>query len=462
MASLLVAPKPFYEIQGDMAASEQQQQAVEINKIKIEQARQQMADDASVKALQQQAYNMNQGQDQQQPQAQQPDITQQAKQPTQQQLPQQQPVPTPQGAKSPNGQVMPSFMGGPQQEAAGKQPASPPGVNTPDGYKQEPGQDQQQGDIKDAPIIEQLKHSQKGLDSIDQAIKINDQAIQLAYKSNNPGAAQRLLAQNQELKTSKTDAAIKQMTLAQKSMEMFGQIANGYKGAYNQWLKDNPNASVQEKQDMSDKLWAQTITEAQAKGVPADGLFNFHTPDQRNQYATGIIDSAEKVSDQVRLTIADLNNKTKIQLQNQKDELTKRRIANTEKWTNAKIHNLDAKTQAMAGQEVLKDLRNQLTNATQLAKNGDEGALKEIPLIQAEMSKVEGELKDLDKNNKIDAPKEDTEGSPTIDTPSTEEKKPAEKTKAPVKVTSPTDPNYIKLKPGDHYIGPDGKERIKK
>ena len=454
MASLLVAPKPFYEIQGDMAASEQQQQAVEINQLKIQQARQQMADDASVKALQQQAYNMTQGQDQQQPQAQQPDITQQAKQPTQQQLPQQQPVPTPQGAKSPNGQVMPSFMGGPQQEAAGKQPASPPGVNTPDGYKQEPGQDQQQGDIKDAPIIEQLKHSQKGLDSIDQAIKINDQAIQLAYKSNNPGAAQRLLAQNQELKTSKTDAAIKQMTLAQKSMEMFGQIANGYKGAYNQWLKDNPNASVQEKQDMSDKLWAQTITEAQAKGVPADGLFNFHTPDQRNQYATGIIDSAEKVSDQVRLTIADLNNKTKIQLQNQKDELTKRRIANTEKWTNAKIHNLDAKTQAMAGEEVLKDLRNELASATQLAKNGNESALKEIPLIQAEMSKVEAELKVTDTKNKIDAP--------TIDTPEATDKKPTEKTKAPVKVTSPTDPNYIKLKPGDHYIGPDGKERIKK
>ena len=456
MASLLVAPKPFYDIQSEMAQSEQQQQAVEINQLKIEQARQQMADEASVKALQQQAYNNMQGQDQQQ-QGQQPDITQVAAQPNQPKLTAQPPVQPQQGVKSPTGQPMPSFMGGPQQEAAGKQPATPPGVNTPQGYTQEPEPDQSKG--QEPHIMQQLKGSQKNLDSIDQAIKINDQAIQLAYKSNNPGAAQRLLAQNQELKVSKTDAAIKQMTLAQKSMEMFGQLANGYKGSYNQWLKDNPNATPEEKQAASDRYWSETLTSAQTKCIPAEGLFNFHTPDQRNQYATGIIDSAEKVSDQVRLTIADLNNKTKIQLQDQKDAISKRKIANQEKWTNSKIHNLDAKTQAMAGQEVLKDLRNQLTNATQLAKNGDEAALKEIPIIQAEMSKVEGELKDIYTKNKIEAPKEE---APTIETPTAEEKKPSEKPKAPVKVTSPTDPNYIKLKPGDLYIDPQGVTRRKK
>ena len=35
MATMLQAQKPFYEIQSEMAASEQQQQAVEINKINI-------------------------------------------------------------------------------------------------------------------------------------------------------------------------------------------------------------------------------------------------------------------------------------------------------------------------------------------------------------------------------------------------------------------------------------------
>ena len=74
------------------------------------------------------------------------------------------------------------------------------------------------------------------------------------------------------------------------------------------------------------------------------------------------------------------------------------------------------------------------------------------------MSKVESELKDIYTKNKIETPKEE---APTIDTPLAEDTKPAEKPKAPVKVTSPTDPNYIKLKKGDHFIGPDGKERIK-
>ena len=448
MATLLVAPKPFYDIQGEMAESQIKQQDVEMNQLKIQQARQQMADDSSVKALQQQAYNMSQGQPQdQQPQI---DITQQAKQPVQQQLPQ--------GAISPTGQTMPSFMGGPQQEAAGKKPATPPGVNTPQGYTQEPEPDQSKG--QEPHIMQQLKNSQKDLDSVDQQIKINDQAIQLAYKSNNPGAAQRLIEQNKQLKADKTDTAIKQMSLAQKSMEMFGQLANGYKGSYNQWLKDNPNATPEEKQSASDKFWAQTITEAQAKGIPAEGLFNFHTPDQRNQYATGVIDAGEKVSDQVRLTIADLKAKTQLQLQDQKDELTKRKIANQEKWTNWKMSNGDAHTGMIIGQERLKDLRNELTNATQRAKNGDEAALKEIPIIEGEMNKVESELSKLVKDKKIEAPTAKAETSTIEDTSA--DTKPAEKSKPPVRVTSPTDPNYIKLKPGDLYIDPQGVTRRKK
>jgi hypothetical protein len=392
MATLLVAPKPFYEIQGEMADSQIKQQDVEINQLKIQQARQQMADDASVKALQQQAYNTSQGQPQDQQQAQQPDITQQAKQPVQQQLPQQQ---LPQGVTSPTGQTMPSFMGGPQQEAAGKQPATPPGVNTPQGFTQEPEPDQSKG--QEPHIMQQLKNSQKELDSVDQQIKINDQAIQLAYKSNNPGAAQRLLEQNKQLKADKTDAAVKQMTLAQKSMEIFGQLANGYKGSYNQWLKDNPNATPQEKQKASDKFWAETITSAQTKGIPAEGLFNFHTPDQRNQYATGIIDAGEKVSDQVKLTIADLKAKNQLQIANDRLQRDLSKDAVDRQFKAWKQNDGNVKTGAAIIENQRKILESEIKAEKQAALFGDEKAQAKVEAAESKLKLLEREEEDLGK-----------------------------------------------------------------
>ena len=395
MATLLVAPKPFYEIQGDMAASEQQQQQVEMNQMKIEQAKQQMADEQARRADMQKAYQMSQQDQQQGPgQAPQTDITQLATQKTQPTIDSTQAQDT--QVKAPDGTPMPSFMTGAKTEADSKTPAED---NTPIGYKQQAQPDTSKTGQDN--VLQNLKDTKKNIDTQDQAIAINNKAIQLAYQRGDAAYAKTLLEENNDLKLKRADAELKHLQSADKSMEVMGKIGNFYKGAYDQFLTDNPNATPEQKQQISDKLWTETITRSQMVGIPADNLIKAVTPDQRNQIASGLVEGSEKGSDITRVKIAELKDATTRELGKQKLDLQQQRTQAYVNFTNAKTQGLDAKQQAAAGELALKYAGKERDKLYELAKTGDENAIKAIPVLDAQIAKLEKEVGDIYKTNKL-------------------------------------------------------------
>ena len=383
MATMLQAQKPFYEIQSEMAASEQQQQAVEINKINIEAAKQKIADQQAAKQDMIKAYQMTQQQQQPQQtpgQEAQPSITELAKTQTQPTLEGTQPT----QVKGPDGTPMPSCMGGPTQEEAAKTSA------TPEGQKQQPKPDATKDEPK--PILEQMKMAKKSLDTQDEAIAINNNAIKLAYQRGDAATAKDLLEMNNELKLKRADAELKSLNVTQKGLEIGGQVASGYSTAYNQFLKDNPNATPEEKQAKSDQLWAQFITSGQIHGATGEDLYKYVTPDQRNQYSEGLKEASEKASDRVKLKINEVNNATKLQIANQRDDIANKKFNLDNKYKSWQMNSGDVKNGISILEEKRKILDTELKTERQAALLGDEKAQAKINAAEAELEQVKQEI----------------------------------------------------------------------
>jgi len=427
MATLLVAPKPFYEIQGEMAESQIKQQDVEMNQMKIEQAKRDIALEQQRSLDMQKAYQMSQANQQQQIQApgEQPqqDVTQLAKQPQVQ----------PQQVKAPDGTPMPSFMKGATAEEAAKAPAED---TTPKGYTQQVQPDTSKGEQSN--VMQDLQNTKKDVDTVDQAIRINDQAIQLAYQRGDAKGAEALIAKNQDLKTGKAEAQLKHFNAVEKSMDLMGRIGNFYKSSYNQFLKDNPNATPQEKQATSDRLWAETLANAQYAGIPADKLMKAVTPDQRNQIAAGLVEGGLKGSDLTREKIADLNREARKNADDQKFEIMRKKQVASEKVQNARANKLGYEVESAAIKEQISILKSELRNATLRATKYDENAEKEIPILEKELAEAEKSLTNLGKQYPKDAAKSPAAKSeaPTIDEVPAEEKKPDTKESLPAAAIS--------------------------
>jgi hypothetical protein len=395
MATMLVAPKPFYEIQGDMAQSEQQQQAVEMNKIKIEQAKQDMATEQARKLDMQRAYQMSQGQQpdtQTQTQAQ-PDITQLARQQNKPTIDSQKAV-QPTEVKAPDGTPMPSFMGGAGKEAEAKAPAVD--SNSPEGYKQQP-ETKTDPATGEPTIIQKMTETRKAASGIDQAISINNNAIKLAYQRGDAAYAKYLLDENNDLKIKQADAQIKALTASQKGLEVMGQLGNTYKGGYNQFLKDNPNATPEQKQAMSDSLWAEVILKAQNAGGTGQDLYKYVTPDQRNQYAEGLINGSEKGSDMARIKIAEANNAAKIQIADQRNNISQQKIALDTQYKTWQMNNGDIKTGASIIEGKRKILETEIKAERQAAMFGDEKAQDKINAAEAQLELLKRDEAELGK-----------------------------------------------------------------
>ena len=382
MATMLQAQKPFYEIQSEMAESEQQQQSVEINKINIEAAKQKIADQQAAKQDMIKAYQMTQQQQPQQTPGQeaQPSITELAKTQTQPTLEGTQPT----QVKGPDGTPMPSFMRGPTQEEAAKTSA------TPEGQKQQPKPDATKDEPK--PILEQMKMAKKSLDTQDEAIAINNNAIKLAYQRGDAATAKDLLEMNNELKLKRADAELKSLNVTQKGLEIGGQVASGYSTAYNQFLKDNPNATPEEKQAKSDQLWAQFITSGQIHGATGEDLYKYVTPDQRNQYSEGLKEASEKASDRVKLKINEVNNATKLQIANQRDDIANKKFNLDNKYKSWQMNSGDVKNGISILEEKRKILDTELKTERQAALLGDEKAQAKINAAEAELKQVKQEI----------------------------------------------------------------------
>jgi len=399
MATLLVAPKPFYEIQGEMAQSEQQQQAVEINKMNIEAAKQRTALEAQRKQDLINIYNQTKGSGAPVPAANVQQLAQQTQPQTQTQA---DTAPTdttaaPTQAKGPDGSPMPSFMKGVTEEAAGKVEAQP----TTQGQTQQP---EPTKGVEEPHIVQQMTDTKKEVDGVDQAIRINTMAADKAYARGDAAYAKELMDENMRLKNNQLINQNQHLAVMQKGMEIMGQVGNGYKGSYNEWLKNNMNATPQEKQAMSDSLWAQLVTKAQMNGLPGTDLMKYQTPDQRNQYATGLIESSEKASDRIRLQLGELNANTKLQIANQRLDFDKQKEANKETMKAWQRNNGDAQTGIKLYNARISILGKELEMEKQAATLGDEKALDKKAAIEAEMDKLKSELTDVYKKNKITPP----------------------------------------------------------
>lgn len=397
MATLLVAPKPFYEIQSEMAQSEQQQQAVEINKMNIEAAKQRTALEAQRKQDLINIYNQTKGSGAPVPAANVQQLAQQTQPQTQADTAPTDTTAAPTQAKGPDGSPIPSFMKGVTEEAAGKVEAQP----TTQGQTQQP---EPTKGVEEPHIVQQMTDTKKEVDGVEQAIRINTMAADKAYARGDAAYAKELMDENMRLKNNQLINQNQHLAVMQKGMEIMGQVGNGYKGSYNEWLKNNMNATPQEKQAMSDSLWAQLVTKAQMNGLPGTDLMKYQTPDQRNQYATGLIESSEKASDRIRLQLGELNANTKLQIANQRLDFDKQKEANKETMNAWKRNNGDAQTGIKLYNARISILGKELEMEKQAATLGDEKALDKKASIEAEMDRLKSELTDVYKKNKIAQP----------------------------------------------------------
>lgn len=283
-------------------------------------------------------------------------------------------IPVPKTAA--DGTPMPSFMGGAKAEAEGKKVATPEAApaateteakpDTVAGY-QEPAknvqavpaittQTQTQQEAPKTTIVDDLKSSSKQVRTDEQEMAFAYKFAEELRKRGNLLGWQEAIKNANDMKASVLDNQNKYLTVQDKFLDLTSGIAYGYTQA----VKDNPNDQV-----TSDQSWANMLMMLQSKGIPVDRLLQITDPAKRMQVANQYMTSALGGKEQIRLTIADNQNKIREEANRIKEAHYKNQDSiklQEQAFNQAKFNANNAQALIKASQSNINNLRNNITN----------------------------------------------------------------------------------------------------
>lgn len=367
-----------------------------------------------------------------------------------------------------DGTPMPSFMTGTATEATAKQ-------GMPQGYvdpTQAPVEGQPQAEAEGKPaaatvvvqppvatetkqelpptVIQQLKSSgaqvQKDKQELDYAYKYAEAMRQ----SGDLLSWQDAIKTANEMKTTVLDNEIKNLNVQDKFIDVTANHANGFLKA----IEADPD-----NQALSDKAWYTMRLGLQTAGIPTDSLGLIRDPKQRAQLAEQYRERAVSSKDQIRLQIED----KKLALK--REALTQKATAD-ENLNTYRTNKLAQDKEIASGKLNLETFKVKQKNLNDMAKVYEK-ATNNLMLSDEQRADAQAKFVFVGKElNAINAAmknaKPGVSTAPPVPAAPTTEQKPEESKKAPIKVTGPTDPAYINLKPGEEFITPDGRHMRKK
>lgn len=317
-------------------------------------------------------------------------------------------IPVPKTAA--DGTPMPSFMSGAKAEAEGKKvteptPTEEPKADTVTGY-QEPapsaaptqGQTQPKQEAPRATIMDDLKTSSQQVSADEKEMAFAYKFAEELRKRGNLLGWEEATKKANDMKAAVLDNQNKFLTVQDKFLELTSGIAYGYTQA----VKDNPND-----QTVSDQAWANMLMTLQSRGIPVDRLLQVTDPAQRLQVATQYMNSALGGKEQIRLTIADNNNKIKEEANRIRETHYRNQDSlklQEQAFNQSKFSAANAQALLKASQTNINNLRNNITNYSN----------KEIrDQLRVELTAAEKDHQELVKRLRLKANDEGIKWSPT-------------------------------------------------